>query len=144
KTKFGVAPLLADHASDAFARLYIGNDALESNQSNASCSEIIDLSEWWYRESDLPFVFARWVVRSSLTDDAKETIEAWLEESVQAAATPEGKRQMALNNKTAFGSMSEAVEYYQRIHFHLGDQELSGLSQFKMAIKESSECISIA
>ena len=58
----------AESVSDA--RLVIGNQAIEFRLGEAVTGgwEILDLGEWWKRETGLPFVYAAWVIRSGVRD----------------------------------------------------------------------------
>jgi len=74
---------LWDRSNDAM--LLIGDEAIKTARSGVPELPIVtDLGEEWYRWQGLPFVFARWMVRSALPEDVKEVLEQSIEKSLSS------------------------------------------------------------
>lgn len=82
---FDRVPALAPPGRPADGELVIGDTALkwlsewEGRGRVKSYRHVADLAQWWYRQHALPFVFARWVVRSDAPERVHQSLHQWLE-----------------------------------------------------------------
>jgi chorismate dehydratase len=79
---FDRLPHLATDDCDPDGELLIGDRALVRGQSSGDMQpcHVTDLSRKWRDNHGLPFVFARWVVRTDAPESIKSTIAGWLDE----------------------------------------------------------------
>jgi len=69
---------------DAEALLLIGDEALRAKKEGIKGMPFVtDLGEEWVQWQGVPFVFARWMVRSGLRQEVKDIIEGSLQKSLQ-------------------------------------------------------------
>ncbi|MGD9210886.1 MAG: hypothetical protein PVI90_08915 [Desulfobacteraceae bacterium] len=92
-------------------------------------SIVTDLASYWRKLFDLPFVFARWMVRKDAPENVKMILREWLEEfrqkeaeMVSACIEPSAR---LLNIDTAV-----IERYFQVIHRCLDDHDLLGQERF--------------
>ncbi len=70
-------------AEDDDAQLLIGDKALKmSKEESIQFPFKIDLAEEWYKWKNLPFVFARWMVKKSINPSLKKRLADQLENSL--------------------------------------------------------------
>lgn len=120
---------LTDHANaHADAELVIGDTALTRVDTHGS----IDLGEWWWNWTGLPFVFAGWISRSA-------TISKTLhDELLRCKSENLADIPRCMGSTEAFNTIPRPVqEAYLRdsIHYNIDDAELAGLNRFR------DECI---
>lgn len=79
---FGRLPRLAADSQSPDGELLIGDRALVRGQAAGDMPSlhVTDLSRRWSDIHDLPFVFARWVVRKDAPGSVKSAIAHWLDE----------------------------------------------------------------
>ncbi len=117
-------------ASDAEARLLIGDEALRMCAQDYRMPYRIDLgSEWWLWQA-LPFVFAIWVVRKEAPARAKQELIRLLDTSLKANLAdlaPIARR------RTAQLGMPEAeiIRYLRSLRYRLNDYDRYGMIRFK-------------
>lgn len=129
---FGVFPQteplslqLGLHHSDADAVLLIGDRAMHT-PSGQFC-RVIDLGQFWYEWTGLPFVFAVWAARE---DCATETLAAGLSQarnegvSLAASIAAEQAPLLGLSEQTAYRYLTH------NLHYRLSSAERSGLRLF--------------
>ncbi len=76
--------ILFDGVADAL--LLIGDEALEAKSEGLPGFPVVtDLGEEWFAWQKLPFVFARWAVRSALRQEVKDRIELFIENSLKTS-----------------------------------------------------------
>ncbi len=113
---------------DAF--LVIGNEALERRRRpSTGFPHRYDLATIWWEWTGLPFVFALWAIRRSLTSAVKEKFAALLEESFELGMT-----QIDAIAERFAGDLGDApalASYLRNFHFRLGPEEMKGLARFR-------------
>ena len=136
---FDRLPLPVRDGDQADAELLIGDRALVRGQA-AQTSEpglhVTDLSQVWREMFGLPFVFARWVVRTDAPDVVKASLLDWLERFRQddaalaaAAVQPSAQR---------LGVSTDVIrEYFRVIRRCLDERDIRGQRCFKDALEEA-------
>lgn len=125
----------AAESIDADAILMIGDRAMHPERG-VYC-EIWDLGDRWCRWTELPFVFAMWVARTSITSlDPFKTIGMERLAEVLEACRDEGLAHLeaiAQQESAAHGLTKEDLHRYfaENLHFRLGPGERSGLDAFR-------------
>ena len=82
---FGNIPDISLPGVKANGELVIGDTALgwhhewEQRGTVKGYGHMTDLADQWYRHHQLPFVFARWVVRTDAPEKVRHGLKAWLE-----------------------------------------------------------------
>ena len=111
--------------SHADAVLLIGDRAMHSPAE--SFVQVIDLGQFWYEWTGLPFVFAMWVARrESNTDGVEEALSHARDLGLANVA------EIAREEAPRLG-LSESVAYNyltRNLHYHLTSAERSGLKLF--------------
>jgi chorismate dehydratase len=148
---YGVAPEFVEHAPDrcamlkhADAALLIGDNALEAAAAPEDDRErdnserdaennpitILDLGEEWTRLTGLPFVYAAWVARHHLSDEAARELAALLDTARDAGR--ELLTEIARANSNPQLS-SALIESYLRdaINHHMTASHRAGLEEFR-------------
>lgn len=89
------------------ALLLIGDEALRAKKDGIRALPVVtDLGEEWFKWQNLPFVFARWAVRSALRQEVKDIIER----SVQNALKTNELNKVALAEEEARKGLFSARE----------------------------------
>ncbi|MEN8141871.1 MAG: menaquinone biosynthesis protein [Thermodesulfobacteriota bacterium] len=113
------------------AVMAIGDDALRllQQQRYAHC---FDLSQLWYEETGLPFVFAVWAVREEFCRRDPVTV-AEIHHELQRCIC-EGRRQLPAICRVVAPripmSVSACHDYLEKIEYDLGEEKIKGLSLF--------------
>ena len=82
---FDSIPSISVPGAKANGELVIGDTALgwhhewEQRGSIKGYDHMTDLADRWYRQYQLPFVFARWVVRTDAPERVRQSMADWLE-----------------------------------------------------------------
>jgi chorismate dehydratase len=136
RKEFGIAPTIAADASQAAARLCIGNEA-RALQVAGQWPLVTDLGEWWYRQTGLPFVFARWMIRTSCSSDVKQRAHDWLAESTALARTAEGGQRMVRRTleQRLFNTPTAAAAYFAALVSRFTHAEVQAEAQFLELIR---------
>ena len=95
---------------------------------------MLDLGADWLDWTGLPFVYAAWVVRSSLDPALKAELARFLDASLAAglASLPEVARRQPIP-----GWSAEDMEgYLRRFHYRFGPEDLAGLERFSALVSE--------
>ena len=125
----GLEPAQAD------GLLLIGDEAMRTrNRPPEGFVHTLDLGADWLDWTGLPFVYAVWVVRSTLDPAIKDELRAFLEASLAAglASLPEVARR-----ETGPGWSAHEVEgYLRRFQYRFGPEELKGLERFEALLRE--------
>jgi len=118
------------------AELVIGDPALEK-LALGEFDHSYDLGSAWKSLTDLPFVFAEWVVRTDAALDVREKFERVLIESTQVGLNSVDEIVRIRSNEI----MSEsAVENYVRnFTYFLGPDERTGQQEFKTRLNKLPE-----
>ena len=130
--KYGVTPRseplpmqAATSDSSADAVLLIGDRAMHTPDENFQ--EVIDLGDFWYQWTGLPFVFAMWVARRDAhTDGIEEVLSTARDRGLKAV------HQIARHEAAALGISEEVAVHYltNNLHYHLTSAERHGLRLF--------------
>jgi chorismate dehydratase len=119
---------------DAF--LLIGDDALRHRKGIAGYPHWYDLGEVWNEWTDLPFVFAQWVVRKDFPGEQAARLRRWLEQSISQAIVDVDA--IAARRRDLNMDHAEVVEYILSFHYRLGPTEMEAIARFKRLLKETS------
>lgn len=125
---------------DPVARLRIGDRAIAAARSGRY-AHIIDLGQVWQAWTGLPLVYALWVARRQVADERPADL-ARLHAALLAA------RDLGVADRD--GCAAEAVrrldgdegyyrEYFTRLHYGLGPEELAGLRRFYAELAAAGE-----
>lgn len=136
--EYGILPNLTSSYSAASAHLLIGDAAFEFAQRHGGSPNNVDLGGWWLSQTGLPFVYARWVVSSSLGASRKAAVVAWLEACAGLAATPEGRQALPCGLNFAPEDQLALQVYYQHLRPRLSVSDLSGQSCFLQLMESTS------
>lgn len=118
------------------AVLLIGDEALRRNKYGLDGFELVyDLAREWYEWQKLPFVFAVWAMKKSLSEATKVELKSVLSESVERCeqdfvpiAGAHGRR-IGLSDQ-------ETQEYLEGFNYRLGEREQEAMSRFREFIAE--------
>lgn len=138
------APVFAAHAPHARARLLIGDEAISTSRPEYAWPLHYDLCAWWFEQTQLPFVFARWVVRRDLAAERKAALLEWLEATVAVAESESGQHRMTRRLMRQGLGKAQAAQYYQQVRGRLTLEDLLGLELFLRRQREESACRHIA
>ncbi len=111
--------------SSADAVLLIGDRAMHNPPE--SFAEVIDLGQFWYEWTGLPFVFAMWVARQDANTDGIEDVLSQARDlglaNVERIAREEAPR-LGLSEDVAYNYLTK------NLHYHLTSAERNGLRLF--------------
>ena len=139
REEFGCAPAVAAEPSLAAGRLAIGDEALRLRQRAEEWPVIVDLGEWWWHRTRLPFVFARWVIRRDASASLRQSALRWLEDCAEAALEPQGRQVMARRALAAglFATPEGASTYFHQLRSRFLSADLAGEQAFLSALQTS-------
>ena len=116
------------------AWLLIGDNALQENKKHLT-PYVYDLGEEWTKWQKLPFVFARWVVRRSLTNRQKQRLLDCVDNSFKKSMA-NLQQVAAYRAKTSVLNTEEICSYLSNFSYVIGVQEEDGLSRFKVLLEK--------
>jgi predicted solute-binding protein len=128
--QYGTLPVLTNCYADGTAHLLIGDAAFECAQRNGASTNNLDLGGWWFAQTGLPFVYARWVVARALDPSRKARVLDWLESCAAIAATEAGQRALVYGLEMAPEDRLALQVYYQRLRARLSVSDVTGQSHF--------------
>ncbi len=114
---------------DCAACLLIGDKALRKVYQGHDWPFVYDLSWEWEQLTGLPFVFARWVVRSDLGDLRIGKFNLALHTSF--ARGIKSVAEIARRERIPGMPRSDALDYINSFTYELGDQEEAAVAEFK-------------
>jgi chorismate dehydratase len=130
------APNLAQMLQKHEAALLIGDAALEAKNAvevsiDNPTAHILDLGAAWKELTGLPFVFAAWIARRGLDENAREELAR-----VLSAARDEGiadLKTVVAQNPIQTGIPDAQIEEYLRdaVEFHLSDSHRAAIEEFR-------------
>ncbi len=130
KLEFGEFPNLTAERDRADAVLLIGDEAMDDAQSEARYPCHRDVSQWWFEQTGLPFVFARWVATEAVPNDAIDRLCGWLAACVTVSMTRRG-REMLVEYAESFGWPTMRTElYFDLLQLQLSEEHLKGIEEF--------------
>jgi chorismate dehydratase len=120
---WGVRPRYVEHPARADACLAIGDAALELRASDR-WPWMLDLGAAWAHFTDLPFVYARWVVRRDLPVALENAL------TTELGARLDAPRVGVRENLPRGMTPASARAYLDRFTNRLGPAEVAGLQRF--------------
>lgn len=112
------------------AALLIGDEALVASQEESLIQW--DLGEAWARETNLPFVFALWVVRKKFAQEAPEKFSQ-LSQALHASyewSKRHPKELVSAMRKTFPWEITFLIRYLSKLSYDLDDRAWKGLRHF--------------
>ena len=122
---------LAD-VSDAF--LVMGNEGLRRRGGAREYPYVYDLGEEWYHWTNLPFVFARWLVRKDMDRKAVAVLEDTLYVGMQDWA--DGLFRLAKSRDDLLMHPRDILEYTQGIRYFIGVPEQRAMDRFQQYLNQ--------
>ncbi len=134
---FDNLPCFTPPGEQSDAELVIGDAALQ-RLHHAPAPYIIDLARCWQERHGLPFVFARWIIRSDASAALQQSLSGWLE-SV-SASRDQWLPQVAQAAAAQLGITTEACEaYLHRVHYRIDTPEQQGQILFQQEVKRHGQ-----
>ena len=113
------------------AVLMIGDEALRHQKTGLQSFELVyDLAAEWYQWQNLPFVFAVWAVRKSLTEEKREELTMLIQTSLRKGELDLERISVAHAKRIGWSS-GEAMEYLEGFNYHLGEREREAIGVFE-------------
>jgi aminodeoxyfutalosine synthase len=113
------------------AVLLIGDEALRRNTTGLHGFELVyDLASEWYAWQQLPFVFAVWAVKRSMSDEQKSELKTLLTTSLEKAEA-DFAAACALHAKRLGLHIDKAVEYLEGFNYRIGERERRAMEVFE-------------
>ena len=131
---YGIRPLFQDgFGPEDTARLLIGDEALQKTldpKFRKKFPHIYDLGEEWRKWKDLPFVFARWMVKKNVDPEWRTALSNLLIKNIQDAS--KNPAQAALWHSRIRGWRTSYPErYLKRFRYRLGPEEEKSILEFR-------------
>ncbi len=114
--------------NDAF--LLIGDEALIHRRGVKDYPYVADLGEVWHKWTGLPFVFARWMVRTTLPDADKANLITMLDRSI-AEGWSHFERVTSPRAQDLHMTIEEMREYLQGFRFRMTTAEHQAIAKFR-------------
>jgi chorismate dehydratase len=116
------------------AVLLIGNQGLRQRMGTPGFPYIFDLGAEWHAWTGLPFVFARWMVRTNVSPGDRalleESLYAGLEEGVDALC------QLAQPRADLHMLPRDIAQYIQGFQYYIGRSEQQAIDQFQRYLQQ--------
>jgi aminodeoxyfutalosine synthase len=118
------------------AILLIGDDALKYNKIGLDGFELVfDLAKEWYDWRKLPFVFAVWACKKSLSAERKQELKNMIGASLNKSEDEYGEIGN-MHGKQIGLSFNETKEYLEGFNYRLGEREKEAMSMFRRLVNE--------
>lgn len=114
--------------NDAF--LLIGDEALIHRRGVKDYPHVADLGEVWHKWTGLPFVFARWMVRTNLPDADKAHLVTMLDRSI-AEGWAHFERVVSPRAHDLHMTVEEMRDYLQAFRFRMTAAEHQAIGKFR-------------
>lgn len=114
--------------NDAF--LLIGDEALMHRRGVKDYPHVADLGDVWHKWTGLPFVFARWVVRTTLPDADKARLITMLDQSL-AEGWAHFERVVSPRAHDLHMTVEEMRDYLQAFRFRMTAAEHQAIAKFR-------------
>jgi chorismate dehydratase len=114
--------------NDAF--LLIGDEALIHRRGVKDYPHVADLGDVWHKWTGLPFVFARWMVRTTLPDADKARLVTLLDRSLAEGWT-HFERVVSPRAQDLHMTIEEMREYLQGFRFRMTAAEQQAIGKFR-------------
>lgn len=115
------------------AVLVIGDEALRRRSRSSGFTSCIDLGAEWRAWTGLPAVFAVWVVRRAVSDEARAALEARVATSLTRGLANLDAIAARRHGDTGI-SESEVVSYLTNFIYRFGPAELRAIEEFTRLI----------
>ena len=115
------------------AVLLIGDDALRArSRPKAAWAHAYDLGELWHRETELPFVYALWIVRAEVVESHRAELEHFFGAISEALdAFPPAAPKLAAKSAARLEMPQEGIElYWKTVEYRLNAAHFRGLERF--------------
>lgn len=118
------------------AILLIGDEALKANKSGLPGFDLVyDLAKEWYDWQKMPFVFAVWAHKKSLSTEKSAELQEIIQQSLE-----KGIRTLdsigTVHGQSITLTQSETTEYLEGFNYRLGERERAAMNIFKKFIEE--------
>jgi chorismate dehydratase len=135
--KYSIFPskYLQEKSGDAW--LVIGDDALREKKKK-SYSYMYDLGEEWWLWQNLPFVFARWVVRKNLPSNTKENLYNIVKISLHKNLENLDIIASSMAKKYSVLSEEEILNYLQGFTYSIGNIEDKSMNIFQSLLSQQT------
>jgi chorismate dehydratase len=114
--------------NDAF--LLIGDEALIHRRGVKDYPHVADLGDVWHKWTGLPFVFARWMVRTTLPDADKARLITLLDRSIAEGWT-HFERVVSPRAQDLHMTIEEMRDYLQGFRFRMTAAEHQAIDKFR-------------
>jgi len=114
--------------NDAF--LLIGDEALIHRRGVKDYPHVADLGEVWHKWTGLPFVFARWMVRTNMADADKVRLVTTLDRSL-ADGWSHFERVVSPRSHDLHMTIAEMRDYLQAFRFRMTTAEHQAIGKFR-------------
>ena len=116
------------------AALWIGDPALE-RRSSGQYPYRYDLGRSWKGVTDLPFVFAEWVIRADVPRDRANQLERLVSQATQAGTDFFSVLKISRERATPAMSESDVADYIRAFTYFLGPRERRGQQEFRRRLE---------
>lgn len=138
---YNIKPVYVNDINNADAELLIGDSALYSYY-NTNYKYIIDLGKEWYHYTNLPFVFALWIVRKEVINN--QSFATIYDELKRIVSICSKDYNILIDKYIPLGYTSEQmIDYWNTINYNLTDNHIEGLKLFYNLAYEINEIDSI-
>ena len=146
---FNNIPFQTNNKKEADGELLIGDAALHmmrqrqtrsvfepsANPVNSRFEYVTDLAGGWHEAHNLPFVFARWVIRKDAPLEARRSLHSWLsefrdrEEELVLSSAPKAAKDLGV-------TINDVIQYLRVLRRILVDEDLAGQELFLSEIRK--------
>lgn len=134
---YKVEPIYVSDKNIADAELLIGDKALYSYY-NSNYKYVIDLGLEWYKFTNLPFVFALWIIRKSI-ENSNEIIKLISDIKEYAKKFKNNYDELAIKYMSAGYTTEQIIDYWNTIDYRLTSSHIDGLKLFYNLAYEINE-----
>jgi chorismate dehydratase len=123
------------------AVLLIGDEALRRKTKGLPGFDLVyDLATEWYEWQKLPFVFAVWAMKSSLSGKEKAELQSTVDAALRAGEAD--LRRVGLRDGRRLGmSGAEIAEYLEGFSYRLGEREREAMRVFESLVEGIQELV---
>jgi predicted solute-binding protein len=121
------------------AVLLIGDEALQANKNGLPGFDLVyDLAREWYDWQKLPFVFAVWAVKKSMSQEDRARLTDALVASREKSAENYAAVGGVLGRRIGL-SDAETAEYLDGFNYSLGEREREAIARFAALVEEEEQ-----
>ena len=121
------------------AVLLIGDEALQANKNGLPGFDLVyDLAREWYEWQKLPFVFAVWAVKKSMSQEDRARLTEALVASREKSAENYAAAGGVLGRRIGL-SDAETAEYLDGFNYSLGEREREAIAKFAALVEEEEQ-----